>query len=254
MDTANNKPVITNPTSYVLISDTWAGPITNGTSYLFSYNSDHLISTIEWIQWSNGSTLNGDTVYYHYQYANGLCDKVIMNHNGETAYSTYEYNNKGLAIKVVLYNGNLNQRTDLYTYDSANNLIKITDSTQQLNYVYEFSYDGNGSLTSMNTIQSQWQSQISRYEWNNFDDKVNYIKAVNGLPPSSVSLSDDYMYSSLNSPHNYTSENYYAFVNVGQPFGNPYSFSKSYQYNDEGLPTTLQSGPWTVTLVYEKYK
>ena len=261
IDPRKNGPYITNPTSYVLKHQTWTGPTTNGGSFLYIYNPDHLVSKIERYQWGTYSTNGGpwqtwhDTSYYSFEYTNGLCTKWVIDEGGSQAYIVYEYNEKKLPVKrTIYYSDHTVQSFDFYKYDNANNLIEKTDSSNKVDFRYVFTYNSSNNLTSAteNILWSNPQQKI-KHEWLAFDDKVNFIKAVNGLP-STAAFDNNYHSYSSSSPNNFTAENYYTPVNMDQPFGPPTYYNYSYEYNNEGLPTKMKYGPWIVILEYEKYK
>jgi hypothetical protein len=131
-------------------------------------------------------------------------------------------------------------------------LVEKTDSSDKVNFRYVFTYTDNNNLESV-TNYILWSQRKAKYEWLSFDDKINFIKAVNGLPPTFM-WDNNYNAYSSSSPNNYISLNYYAPINIDQPFGAGYFENNSYEYNDEGLPVKLFSGPWVVTFQYEKYK
>ena len=123
-----------------------------------------------------------------------------------------------------------------------------------MNFRYVFTYNSNNNLTSViNYILWSTPQQKVKYEWLSFDNKVNFINAVNGLPITFI-WDNNYSAYSSSSPNNYLDQNYYTPVDINQPFGPANYISNSYQYNEEGLPIKLFSGPWTVTFEYEKYK
>jgi YD repeat-containing protein len=254
-------PYITNPTSYVLTSEIWSGPATNGEYFYFTYNSEHLISKIQRIQWGTESVNGGsmqkwyDTANYAYEYTHGLCSRWIVTEGGSNWFYTYEYNNNKLPVKRTVYSMGdyLPERYYLYKYDNSNNLVEIVDSSLNVNFRYEFTYNSNNNLTSVTSYQGAIPVQKEQYQWLAFDNKINFIKAVNGLPPTFVWDNNFNSYSS-SSPNNILTENYYSPADINQPFGPAYPDSYSYQYNDEGLPTTMQDGPWIVNFEYEKYK
>lgn len=254
----NAKPYITNPTSYVLKRQIWSGPTTNGQSFLYIYNSDHLVSKIERYNWGNGGSSQTwyDTAHYSFEYTNGLCTKWIID-EGFKGYYVYEYNNLKLPIKRTLY-GNSNSGTpqsySFYKYDNLNNLVEKIDSSSKVNFKYVFTYNSNNNLTSViNNILWSNPQQKEKYEFTAFDNKVNFIQAVNGLPSTFIWDNNYHSYSS-SSPNNLVSSNWYTSVNLNQPFGSPNTSNYSYQYNDEGLPSKAFYGPWAITFEYEKYK
>ncbi|MHA4847402.1 hypothetical protein ACX0G7_24775 [Flavitalea antarctica] len=133
-------------------------------------------------------------------------------------------------------------------------MIEKTDSSNKVDFRYVFAYNGSNNLTSI-TGNILWSNpkQKMKYEWLSFDNSINFIKAVNGLPPSFFWDNNYHSYSS-SSPNNFIAVNYYAPVNQDQSFGTPSFSNYSYESNDEGLPTKMMYGPWLVTFEYEKYK
>src|SRR4030095_6291851 len=222
-DCEKDETYITNPTSYVLKRQIWTGPTTNGGSFLYVYNSDHVVSRIERYQWgtysSNGGPLQTwfDTAYYTFEYTNGLCIKWSVDEGGAKGYFVYEYNEKKLPVKRTLYYSNRTvQSYSFYKYDNANNLIEKTDSSDKVNFRYVFTYNSSNNLTSVtdNILWSNPQQKM-KYEWLAFDNKVNFIKAVNGVPSTFVWDNNYHSYSS-SSPNNFITENYYTPVNMDQ--------------------------------------
>lgn len=258
---SSNGPYITNPTSYILIRETWAGPTTNGSSFLYIYDTSHLVSKIEQYEWGTYSVNGGqiqtfyDTSYYTFEYTNGLCSKSRVQSGGAEGYYAYEYNDQKLPVKRTLYYTATNnvQSYSFYKYDNANNLVEKTDSSDKLNFKDVFTYNTSNNLVSL-TDYILWSGpQKLKYDWSTFDNKVNFIKAINGLPPTYV-LDNNFHSFSSSSPNNPVDESYYVPVDVNQLFTAPNLTNYAYQYNDEGLPTQMITGPWTVTFEYEKYK
>ena len=247
------KAKITNPTDYLLVSQTSTGPTSNGLSYILSYNDENLLSDVENIQWWGGSVANGDTSYCHFEYSNGLCHKFTTNENGSTGSAVYEYNTKGLPVKVVFYTTNTYYYTDRYEYDAADRLVRVTDSSWQKNFIYEYAYDDQGNpMTEVTTNLTD--SSKTWNEWTTYDDKINFTRAVNGLPAGSLFIGDlSGNYSSMS--HSVLTSNFtttvfpYSSADPGK-----FQFKYQYQYNEQGLPTQILSGPWIITNTYRKYK
>lgn len=260
IDTGKATPHITNPTSYILKRMIMSGPQTNGESFLFIYNKDNLVSEIQRYQWGTSSINGGptqtwyDTSYSTFEYQRGLCTKWSVDKPGR-GYFVLKYNDKNLPVsRTSYYSDNRFYAHNSYTYDGAGNLIERKDSTDKTNFLFVFSYNNSNNLISA-TDYILWPNpqQKMKYEWLSFDNKVNFIKAVNGLPPSFV-WENNYSSYSSSSPNNYLSVNFYSPVNVDQPFGQPYFYSASYEYNDEGLPVKMFSGSWITTFEYEKFR
>ena len=249
------KLEIQNPTSYLLRKIIWSGPTSNGESLAFFYNSDHLVSKIERYEWSGGpSQITYDTSYYSFEYTNGLCTKWKVS-EGFEGYFIFEYNTRNLPVKrTCYYADNSFSHATFYKYDNDDNLIEKTDSAVTIDFRSVYAYDSNNDLvSSIEYILWSSPQQKVKYEWSNFDQKVNFIKAVNGLPVTAAYDNNVGSYSS-SSPNNAQTENYFSRVDINQSFGSPNSSSFSYEYNEQGLPVKMKTGPWIVTFEYEKYK
>ena len=260
-----NSPYTDNPTSYILKSQVWSGPTTNGLSYLYTYNNNHLITSIKEIDWrmqtDNGTSSQKvyDTTYNTFEYMNGLCSKATERINEFNAYYTYEYNSNRLLIKRISVTINNPVKTySFYKYDSLNNLIEQRDSSDRskdLIYRHEFTYDENNNLISeIDSTLFLSPKEVSKTEWSAFDDKVNYLKSINGLPAfftEKGSEGDNYTFSNKDNP--ITSCFYYPIA-VGQSFNDSDVINNTIEYNEEKLPIKLYSGPWVETFEYEKYK
>lgn len=241
-------PPNANPTDYLLTSVTWSGPLTNGESYQLLYDSDHLVSVIEDITWS-ASPGNTDTAYFNFQYTDGLCSKVTRTDKTDSSYWTYEYDNMKRPVKQTNYRNGAVTTVAKYKYDDPGHLINVTVTTSTYKPVEtsSFLFDSQNNLTTMNTTDAISNRQL-KTEWTAFDDKVNYIKAVNGLPPGTY-LFDSNSYCSASPPHNCLADNW---EDISQ--GSGYSTQYQYQYNDQGLPTQITYFTWIMTLVYQKYR
>ena len=138
----------------------------------------------------------------------------------------YQYDDRGNRILESHSSGGQLQARIAYVFDNDNNLIGRTDS-------------------------SIWpaQKQVARTVYTGHDDKVNFLKAINGFPGD-----EGVEWYPLTSPHNSTSQIYYPAVNTGQPFGAGAQQTFSYEYNDEGLPTTIRTGSQVITLTYRKFR
>jgi hypothetical protein len=250
---ADARPKITNPTDYLLISQTWTGPTTNGLSYTLSYNDQNLLSDVEGIQWCCGTTADGDTTYSHFEYSNGLCQKFTIIHQGGSGSIAYEYNSRNLPVKMNAFTGTTYYYTNIFEYDSEDRLIKVTDSSWQLNYIYEYSYDDQTN-PAMETVRNMTDSSITKNQWTSYDDKINYTKAVNGLPPGAL-FTGDFNGNFSSMIHNVLASNYTTTI-FPYSYSSPgiFQYQYQYQYNEQGLPTQIVDGPWIITNIYRKYK
>lgn len=236
-------PEDTNPTSYRLRSMTWS----QGQVYSFTYKNG-LVSRID-----NGTSiiLNGQTYtmndYTTYEYTDGLCTKATSYCGGcsqDGNYITYEYNSTRQAIREnYYYKKGAFAGYSSFQYDSNGKLIEKDDSTTggTVKQAYTYNSAGNLSHTVSRTKLSSPNypdEAVEEMDWKSFDDKVNFIRTVNGLP--------------VNYPSAY---NMGVFLTQST---NNYWYSQNtdyrYEYNDEGLPVKIFYAGLTVTLDYEKYK
>jgi len=244
---------IQNPTSYILKRQTWSGVPSNGLSVAYFYNSDHLISRIEKYVWGIGFA---DTSYSTFEYENGRCRKRTEYDGYARAYPygyfIYEYNKDDLPVKRTYHSDSAVEFYTFYKYDNANNLIEKFDSSHSVDFRHVFSYNGDNNLVKV-IDYILWSSpqQKSQREWSSFDNKVNFIKAVNGLPSPDDNNVGEF---SSSSPNNYVIEAAYDQIDIDQPFGQPRFYNYTYEYNEEGLPVKITEIPWIVTFEYEKYK
>jgi hypothetical protein len=246
-------PAISNPTDYLLMTQTWTAPTSNGLSYILTYNDQNLLADAEEIQWWGGSVSNGDTSYVHFEYTNGLCRKLTQTHNGSTGSVLYEYNGKGLPVKAVFYNSNEYYKTDKYQYDSADRLLRVIDSSWQINFIYEYSYDDQGD-PDMEIASNITDSSKTKYEWSSYDDKINYIRAINGLPRGYL-LTGDFTGNFASMPHNVLTNNYTTTVfPYSSDVPGTWQTQYQYEYNEQGLPTRIFENTWIITNTYRQYK
>lgn len=258
-----------NPTSYELVSEVWSGPVTNGQSYLFTYDdSTHLLTSYKRIQWGQGGyniTDSGnfplpgfsDTSYFHLTYSDGRISRLYSSDGGAQGYAAFEYNSKGWLVKSTNYflNGQPQDYVYLYSYNDKGQVTGMRETnTSTLNFHYTFAYDNNGNLVKeVDSTLYTHPPLIYMTEYSDYDNKVSSIRALNGY---GTTYAGDYNLGSGSSipSNNVGSASYYTNTNGSPDFGPPSTVLYNYQYNDEGLPVQIQSGPWTITLQYKKYK
>jgi hypothetical protein len=261
----NIKPA----TSSLLIEETWSGPVTNGQRFTFSYNSSNEVMKIEQWQWQGPTEPRYDTTlpqyqYTNYEYSNGLATKS-WNNGDPKSYYLYNYT-KGLLTNMIFYTtvdisvdslshvfrDNTPIRYCSYVYDSQNHLKEMRDSSKNgMNYSEEYSYNDSGNIVKLINYQYGGNAvplKKLKYEWTSFDQKINFQKAINGLPATAVNFGGASVFSS----NNQVSVNYNYYTDFSQPFGLPDTVGYTYEYNDEGLPTKMVTGPWIVTFKYKK--
>ena len=169
-----------------------------------------------------------------------------------TWYYDYTYTGDQITKKTIKFANQSIQGYILYTYNSDDKLIEAVDSTNKVNFRHLFEYNNNLTTVTTYNVGTNPQKK-SKKEYSNFDTKVNYIKAVNGLPV--IFPWDNFgigPYSS-SSPNNYGLEKHFWDVDINASFGTPTTMNFSYEYK-EGLPVKMYYGGWTVTFEYQKYK
>lgn len=126
-------------------------------------------------------------------------------------------------------------------------MIDSAPGTVDFRHVYEYNNNNLATLTTY-TLWSTPQRK-SKEEFSNYDGKINFIRAVNGLPVSH----DMHSYSSF-SRNNHGFIKHYWDVDMNKDYLAPTDMAYSYEYNEAGLPTKMYYGGWTVTYEYEKRK
>jgi len=267
----NNNAVITNPTSYILKKRTISIPNSWGVTTEFFYNSRNLVSQIKSVRWNQGSVYGQpvriwyDTTNYSFEYTNGRVSRSTFGNGPSTAYYIYEYNAAGLLFRRTTYQPYIAydpatggtkpdtmKRYNLYSYDNNRNLSEVIDSTNKTAFRHEFTYDGNGNMVSEIIYEVEYQMKL-KSEWSDFDNKVNFVKAINGLPPTYPWDNTFFAYS-CSSPGNFGVQKEYSTTRIDQSFVNTASNSYSYEYNEEALPTKMIGGNSVVTFEYQKFK
>ena len=256
---SNSDVQTRNPTSYLLRRINTENA-TNGQHFTFAYNVEHQVTEMKRIQWGYGP-INVtpiekwyDTTTYQFVYQSGLPVRcTISDRFGVVRILEYSYKGQQLSMRTQKFDDNTIDRYNLYHYDSAGRLIEIVDSSDQVDFRYEFEYRGN--LTAVTTYNLQYTPQMkSKTEYDNFDTKVNYIRAVNGLPETHNSDGINIGAYSSFSANNYGLEKHYWDVELNQSYNAPTVSTYTFAYNDQGLPIKKQSGGTTWTFEYQKYK
>jgi len=259
-------------TSSLLTRITWSGPATNGLSYLFSYNNEGLVSKVTNTAWGTFQ-INGiqsmwkDTSYTYFEYSNGRVSKS-WGSGFSSAYFRYQYDNKGLLTKRIYYSSvrvgpdsatavlvnDVPVHFYSYLYDDKENLSEMVDSSQgQVNFRYVFDYNEHNDLISCTNFWYNGTStpqQKEKYEWSDFDDKINFMAAVHGLP-ATFQWDNNYISYSSSSPNNFGVQRYYLPVKADEAFKGYCLYEWYYQYNNDGLPIKITNNPWTITLEYK---
>jgi hypothetical protein len=246
-----------NPTSYLLKKQTFEHTAaTNGQLFFFEYNADNQVSQIKRVQWGYRAAPVEkwyDTAIYSFQYSNKLPVRCTIQEMHGTWYYDYTYSGNKIIQKTIKYANQSIQGYTLYAYNSDDKLIEVVDSTDKVNFRHLFDYDDNLTTVTTYNLGSNPQKK-SKTAYSDFDTKINYIKAVNGLPVIFAWDSFNTGSYSSSSPNNYGVEKHFWDVDINASFGPPTTMNYSYEYNEEDLPVKMRYGGWTVTFEYQKYK
>lgn len=245
----------TSPASYVLKSETFqhsSDPL--GQSYHFSYNADHLVSEMKNIRSYYYSFNNGPvevrqtTIVTSFEYNNGLPVKATITEGSKSYYYEYTYKGRQLDQAIGYSNGGI-EKYYLFKYNSQGKLAEMIDSIPgRVNYRYVYDYQNNNLASLTTYILYSAPLQKSKVEFSNYDDKANFINAINGLP-----ISFDLHSFSYFSRNNLGLKKHYATVDMDKAFGAPaHTMAFTYQYNEAGLPVKMFYGGWTVSYEYQK--
>jgi hypothetical protein len=249
-----------NPTSYVLEQLSYeANGGTDGSTFQFQYNANNQVSEIKNVQWTK-ITYNNDppvrqesTTTYTFDYINQMAVKCTQNVG--TASWTAEYNYVGdqISRKTIRLASGLAQDSTLYKYDTEGKLTETLISTDKANYRSEFTYS-NDLITRTNYILNANPQQKYRIGFSGFDNKINFIRAINGLPKGFGGEEYSFFFYATNAPGNYTQTKYYGFTGLNDNFTAFSTTKYTYEYNEEGLPTRMYADDYATTFKYRKYK
>lgn len=232
---------------------------TNGEIFLFNYNSENQISQIKRIQWVFGASNVQpvqkwyDTTTYSFIYSNNLPVRCIIKENTGSWFYDYEYQGNQIIKRTIKYADGSIQGYTRYSYNAEGKLLEAAEFTDKINFRHSIVYDNQMVTIIKYTLWSSPQKK-SKTEYSNFDSKVNFIKAVNGLPVSYTWDCFNIGSYSSSSPQNFGFQQHYWDVDIDKEFGAPSSTTNSYEYNQEGLPTKMYYAGWTVTFEYQKYR
>jgi hypothetical protein len=254
-----------NPTHYLLTHQTF----TNGTpsqdeGLILTYNSDNQVSSIKRYSYVVSSS-KPDTFYTTFLYNKyGHCSMAVYRSSFNAQYPDtmfYQYAvrySRQVTMAVYHYysGGVFNTTTYYYSYDASGNLTAQHDTTYGDYYNDDYSYN---AMNNIKAIDHRWLEsstpKIARYEFVQFDDKVNFMLAINGLPVSFWNyVSKGGIVYSQTTPHNATTQRLFYGVTEGQPYTYSRDNNYSYDYNEDGLPVKMTFTYGTFTFEYKKYK
>src|SRR4030095_1387956 len=248
-----------NPTSYLLKKMTFDHALgTNGESFSFSYSADNLVVEIKRVEWGAG-VINGtpqwySTTTYSFIYNGGLPVACTVKRNGDVmGYFDYFYREGKIYKKIIKYADGTIERYTLYFYDAMGRLKEAIDSSDKVDFKHTLDYNSDLITSTTYTLWSSPQTK-SKTERSLFDDKVNFIKTVNGLPQISEWDSFNLISFSSDAPNNWRKEEHFWDIDINKDYEAPTTMYYSYEYNEESLPIKMQYGGWTVIFEYLKYK
>jgi hypothetical protein len=244
---------VQNPTSYELISYIMvSGPVASG--FYFTYDTANLLSSYKQFAYSTSATyvIPGDSLPYTSTFIrnNGVINQKITHWDsaGATNSTTYQYNSNGqnIAASIALVYplpNNPDTTVIIYAYDSRGNLATET---------YEDNFGGGPdsfyySYNAQNNLSVLTETRAGKTVYQTYDGKINFVRAINGLLPN------DGLSMLMDAPPAYCPNN--PIIEAGY-YNPPSTLTKSYQYNEAGLPISITyglNGP-TATLTYQKFK
>ena len=249
-----------NPTSYVLEQLSYeARGGTDGSTLHFRYNANNQVSEIRNVQWTDISYNNDppvrqeSTTTYRFEYLNQKVVKCIQNLGFASWTVEYDYAGDQISRKTIRLANGIAQDSTLYKYDTDGKLTGAVIYTDKANHRSEFSYS-NDLITRTNYILNTNPQQKYKIAFSGFDNKINYIRTINGLPKAFGGEEYSFFFYATNAPGNYTETRYYNFTGLNDNFSSFSTIKYNYEYNEEGLPTMMYADDYTTIFQYRKYK
>ena len=150
-DSRGNLTKITSPADEVTLmeydSNNQLTKITYPNGRLLSYTYD--------AKGRRTSISDGGTYYVKYTYnALGLLEKVLDGNKSDALITQYTYGVDGMLLRETQGNGTYTE----YSYDTFGNLLtkKTCDSTEKELSRFDYTYDGQGYISSMTTLEGIW--------------------------------------------------------------------------------------------------
>ena len=249
-----------NPTSYLLeqITDGGKGGM-GGLDYYFEYNTDNQVSEIKRVQWgyvtygNNPPVRQENAMTYSFEYVNKLPVKCTLIDDVFMWTFAYEYEGDRIVKNTVRYFGVNVQDSTFYSYDPHGNLGEAVLFKNNAKYKSEFTY-GNDLITHTSYLLDVNLKQKYRSEYVAFDKKINFIRAINGLPATFIVDDISFYDHTSPGPGNNTQIKSSCIVGINDNFTSLNSVNYSYEYNEEGLPVRMDVNGLTSIFKYRKYK
>jgi hypothetical protein len=220
--------------------------------YMTYDSSTHLLTSFKRIQITNSPST--DTTNYQLIYSQGRVSNMIMTDRdgGGNGVYGYHYNSKGWLDTVWVIDGT----SEAFKYNNKGEPTDVYEFNNGLTVWYHstFAYDSSGNLsTEVDSSLYDVPLLVQTTNYTQYDNAVNYIKTINGYPPT-WSWDNNFGIASSFSPNNNIAYTFQSSPSSNDPNGiiDPVGFS--YEYNEAGLPARIVSGPFTTILTYQKYK
>jgi hypothetical protein len=236
----------TNPTSDQLVSLKWSSP---NWGFYEDFQYDATTHLVTYFQGAYNNYLplipdGRDSVLEYVSYDQGRASGY-GNSAGNIGADTFHYNSNGLLDTVLFSYGWSVPSWQANKYNTAGELTDIFQYDGYLNVVvnhYVFTYDNAGDvIQEVDSALAPYPLSVQTVRYSNYDNKVNFILSVNGLPYTFLlSFGLPYTFS----PHNFGT----ATIN------DTTVINCSYQYNTQGLPTQIAYDGDTAVLTYQQYK
>lgn len=209
----NTEPAVVdnghgNPTSYVLEQLSYeANSGTDGSSFYFQYNTNNQVSEIRNVHWTKIAYNNDppvrqeNTTTYSFEYVNQLAVKCTQNVGFASWTIEYGYSGDKIAKKTIRLANGIAQDSTLYKYDTEGKLIEAVIYTDKANFRSEFTYD-NDLISRTNYILNTNPQQKYKIGFSGFDNKINFIRTINGLPKGFGGEEFSFFFYATNAPGN----------------------------------------------------
>jgi hypothetical protein len=241
-----------NPTSYLLEQLTYVERDgSNSAHHYFQYDSSDQVTEIKGVSWKNGRY---EIIFtYRFEYVNQLAVKCRLNADLGSSITDYDYIGDHVSKQTRRLTDGTFQDSTVYEYDSDGKPVETIVYTDKVAKRSQYTYDKN-IITRKTYIFNNSPQEKYKIEYSGFDNKINFIRTINGLPK--IFVGDDFSFFLSTTPAigNHTIMKYYANVRLNENYGVFDTYKNSYEYNEEGLPTKMHFDGFTIIFKYRKYK
>ncbi len=242
-----------NPTNYVLKKLTFASS-DDSEIYICNYDAAYRLQRIDWSKWQQGS--NNGTASFSFDYAGNLCTKITYAYSSNPYIYAYNYTYNGnRQLTWCSVSGLSIYDYRYYGYDGAGSMNTLTDSSGNGLAQTTYTYDTNKNLaTQPHYYGGHNGPQYSKTIFYAYDDKVNFMKTINGIPPDfTLQYYTDFTFNLL-STNNISSFTSYSLASLAGPAYDSLSSNYSYEYTAAGLPAKVTNRDAKALFEYEKFR